>query len=286
MRRYIVVNAKGGCGKTTVATNLAACCALRGWRTTLFDYDPQYSSLAWLKARGAERAPIHGVAAHEPSRSPLSGAWQLRVPRDTQRIIVDTQAGVRPADLVGRIQPNDTLLVPIQPSAIDIRATADFIRDLILVTKIRYQQRQVAIVANRTRNSRRSLETLERFLNSLNIPVIAHLHDMPYYSAAAEDGIGICELEDGRARHEAQIWKALVDWLEVGAAEPLPTPLEPLRPSGANIRPVVTPSRRAVSAAQKPDAVAEVPRSPPQASLFSKVPAFLLGKSPDDTTRH
>src|SRR6185369_1460309 len=121
MKRIIVLNAKGGCGKTTLATNLASGYAIRGFKTALIDYDPQGSSMQWLRARPPGLPLIHGIAIHDASRVPLAGAWQLKVPRDTQRVVVDTPAGLRAMDLTGRLNGEDLLVVPIQPSAIDIR---------------------------------------------------------------------------------------------------------------------------------------------------------------------
>ena len=274
MRRYIVVNAKGGSGKTTIATNLAVSLAARGWRTALLDYDPQYSSLAWLKIRDAKCTPIHGVAVHEPSRAPLAGAWQMRVPRDTQRIVVDTPAGLRPADLLGRLGLHDTLLLPVQPSSIDIRASADFIRDLILITKVRYQQRQLAIVPNRVRRSRASFDTLCRFLNSLNIPVLEYLRDSQHYPLAAERGLGVAELEGLHVQTDAQHWQTILDWLEAGTTDQ-PAPQRALAlpealPVAGNIRPVVAP---------KPAAPA------PAAKEAARIPHF-VAQTPDSGTRH
>lgn len=279
MRRYIVVNAKGGSGKTTVATNLAACLALRGWYTTLLDYDPQYSSLAWLKCRDQPNTPVHGVAAYEPSRSPLSGAWQTRVPRGTQRIVVDTPAGLRAVDLLGRLMAHDTLVLPVQPSAIDIRAAADFIRDLILITKVKYQQRQLAIVPNRVRRTRASFETLNRFLNSQNIPVLEYLRDSQYYPLAYERGIGVAELEESHARADAMQWQTILDWLETGATDqPAPQQTLPLTtPAAGNIRPVIAtaPVPSVATLASRSTATSEPVR----------IPSFLT-RPGDSDTRH
>ena len=52
MQRIIVTNAKGGCGKSTIATNLAACLAKVG-NVSLFDYDPQASSITARRSRAA-----------------------------------------------------------------------------------------------------------------------------------------------------------------------------------------------------------------------------------------
>ena len=66
MRRYMVVNAKGGCGKSTLATNIAAYFASQ-WENadvTLADFDPQQSSMDWLAVRPEDRPPIAGIDAH------------------------------------------------------------------------------------------------------------------------------------------------------------------------------------------------------------------------------
>lgn len=227
--RIIVLNVKGGCGKSTIATNLAAAYAARGLRVALIDYDPQHSSLAWLKARPSTLPSIHGLAAHEPHGLPFSNTWQMRVPRDVQRVIMDTPAGLRPADLAGRIMANDRLLIPIQPSAIDIRATADFIRDLLLVGKINLQRHRLAIIANRTKEKRPSFSALQRFLDSLRISVLAYLKDSQIYVAAAEEGCSVCELSSNTAQSESAKWSEILKWIDEG----LPT-AEPVRTSAAS----------------------------------------------------
>ena len=220
MRRIIVLNAKGGCGKTTVATNIASGYAIRGFKTALIDYDPQGSGMQWLRARDASAPPIQGIHIHDASRVPLAGAWQLKVPRDTQRVVVDTPAGLRAMDLAGRITADDMLVVPIQPSAIDIRATADFIRDLLLIARLRPQDRRLAIIGNRTRRGP-ALQVLKGFLENLQIPVLEHLRDAPIYGTAAEQGLGVCELAPLQSRLVRPGWQAILNWLEGGVA-PVP----------------------------------------------------------------
>ncbi len=60
MRSILVVNPKGGCGKTTIATNLASYYAIWDVPTALVDFDPQKSSLEWLDARPADRSRYRG----------------------------------------------------------------------------------------------------------------------------------------------------------------------------------------------------------------------------------
>jgi chromosome partitioning protein len=208
------MNTKGGCGKTTVATNLASYCTSQGYATDLFDYDTQGSSTQWLKARDPGLPSIRGVAAHKPPQAGVTRSWQLRIPQQTRYVIQDTPAGHVGFDLVDRVNESDIILVPVLPSAIDIHSTANFIRDLLLVGKARAANKHIAIVANRTRVRTRSLDMLERFLRNLDIPVIAHIRDTQNYVRAAEKGIGVCELMERAAQKDTDPWSNILDWIQ------------------------------------------------------------------------
>ena len=208
------MNTKGGCGKTTVATNLASYCISRGYATDLFDFDTQGSSTQWLKTRDPELPSIRGVAAHKPPQAGVTRSWQLRIPQQTRYVIQDTPAGHVGFDLVDRVSESDVILVPVLPSAIDIHSTANFIRDLLLVGKARASNKRIAIIANRTRVRTRSLELLERFLRNLDIPVIAHIRDTQNYVRAAEKGLGVCELAERAAQRDSEPWAKILDWIQ------------------------------------------------------------------------
>jgi chromosome partitioning protein len=209
-----VMNTKGGCGKTTIATNLASYCASRGYGTALFDYDKQASSSRWVKLRPSSRAPIHCVAAFEPPRVGITRTWQMKVPLDTRYIITDTPAGYAMVDIEDRVAETDVILIPVLPSSIDIHSTADFIRDLLLIGKARVHNTRLVIVTNRTRIRTRAVEKLERFLNKLDIPVIARIRDTQHYVSAAEQGLGVHELNERDAQKDCETWAELLDWLD------------------------------------------------------------------------
>lgn len=217
LRRILVVNSKGGCGKTTLATNLASFYACRGDMPALFDYDPQGSSTQWLSLRAREPA-IHGVAAYRRS-SGQTQAFQMRVPEATRRIILDAPAGVTGPDLIDLVRRVDVILIPVQPSPFDMHAAAHFIRDLLLVGRVRAHAVRVGVVANRVRSNTHVYKSLLRFLKSLDIPFVARLRDTQNYVKAARDGLGAHELSS--ARIELADWTRIVDWIEQDRLPPI-----------------------------------------------------------------
>ncbi|MCW9013496.1 MAG: ParA family protein [Gammaproteobacteria bacterium] len=214
MLRIVVINTKGGCGKTTISTNLASFYASRGINTALFDYDPQGSSMRWLKLRDESQSPIYGVVAHRNAARAVTMSWQLRLPPETERLIIDTPPGLKGSDLVEQLKGADRILIPVLPSPIDIFATADFIRDLMLEAKVRLNSTRLGIVANRVRKNTLAFQSLERFLHSLSIPVVGKLRDTQNYVRASEEGMGIHELKRQPVYVDRMHWSAIYDWLE------------------------------------------------------------------------
>ncbi len=215
VRKVVVINGKGGCGKTTVSTNLAVHYAHRGFRPALFDHDPQTSTMRWLKGRDTSLPPIHGVAVQSRQKNGVTRSWHLRVPPETRRIISDTPAGLAGINIAEHVRSADCILIPVLPSSIDIEAGADFIRDLLLVGRVREAGIHVGIIANRIKEHTVALQGLERFLRSLRIPVVARFRDTQSYVNAAERGLSISELRHGhRVRREAAQWDQLLNWIE------------------------------------------------------------------------
>ena len=209
MRRIIVMNSKGGCGKTTISTNLASYYAANGFRTALLDYDPQGSSTTWLNLR-QDLPDIHGIAAFKNTDANVTRAWQLRVPPHYERAIIDTPAGLTGTDLVKQVQGVDTIIIPVVPSLLDIHATADFIRDLLLIGHTRSQKIRIGIIANRVKANTQALNRLQRFLQQLDIPVLAYLRDTQNYLHATEKGAGIHETSE----RDSETWEKVLHWIE------------------------------------------------------------------------
>ena len=126
----------------------------------------------------------------------------------------------------------DAILVPVMPSDIDIHATAKCIADLLLVAKIRRSDQRIGIIANRVRANTLVSQSLMRFLNSLEIPLIATLRDTQNYVRSAEAGVGIHEMPQWQVRQDLEHWEQLKGWLETrGRVQPVPAGADSALPS-------------------------------------------------------
>lgn len=213
LNKIVILNPKGGCGKTTLATNLASYYAQRGPMPAVMDCDPQGSTMSWLDKRDASRPPIHGIAAYKKSMQ-ATRSWQLRVPNETTNLIVDSPASLNHEALRELTKDATSILVPVLPSSIDIHAASRCIADLLLVAKIDRRDNKLAVVANRTRQNTKSFDKLMRFLDSLGIPIIAILRDSQNYVHATEQGIGLVEMQPHRVRKDIDELNKIVFWLD------------------------------------------------------------------------
>ena len=210
MSTTLVINSKGGSGKTTVATNLASYFAANRIPAAIMDYDPQGSCLDWLRLRASFARKIHGANA-APQKTGLRSLG-MHVPADTRQLIIDAPAGASGLLLQEMLARADCVVVPVQPSAIDIHATANFIRDLLLNGRLRARKIRLGVVANRVRRSTPVYQPLERFLNSLGLPFLARLADSEVFVEAAETGLGIFEM-GGAATAEREQFMPIVEWV-------------------------------------------------------------------------
>jgi len=214
MQRVTVLNAKGGCGKTTVATGLAAYLRQRGHVTALMDYDSQSSSLGWLSRRPDGAPPIYGVPATRPAGAGVTRSWRMRLPPDVERVVIDTPAAMDLLQLQELVASSDVLLLPILPSPMDIHAASRFIGDLLLRGQTRRHGCHIGVVANRVRANTVTFRSLRAFLDTLDIPFVATLRDSRGYLRACEAGLGLCEMGRLYTPGEQTEWERLARWLE------------------------------------------------------------------------
>ncbi len=212
MRSIMVLNTKGGSGKSTLATNLAAYYARAGQQVLLADYDPQESSLDWLQERPPGGTAITGVAAH---REPV------RVGKQTDIVIMDVPANLHDTALAQLVKRAHTLIIPILPSPLDIRACKRFLHELQTIPAVKNQRVKVGIVANRARGSSNIFLELDDYLESLQgIKYVTALRESNNYLRAAERGLGIFDLQGPATAIDREEWQPLIKWL--GSKRSLP----------------------------------------------------------------
>jgi chromosome partitioning protein len=213
LHKIVILNPKGGCGKTTLATNIAAYYATRGPAPTLVDLDPQGYSMRWLDRRNSDQPRIFGGGAHQLLMQGRNTV-QLRTHPETENLIIDLPAALDSEDLQDVTYNAGSILVPVLPSAIDVACASRFIGDLLLLAQIDRRNRNLAVVANRTRQNTKSYRMLSRFLHSLSIPLIAVLRDSQNFVHAAGQGIGICEMPAYKTGRDVAQLELIIDWLD------------------------------------------------------------------------
>ena len=210
LHQIVVLNPKGGCGKTTLATNVASYYAMRGPPPTLVDWDPNGFSMRWLDKRPSTQPEIHGIPAYEQPRESI----RQRLRPETRTVIFDLPGGISHDKLHIVTCGADSILIPVLPSEIDVYSASRFIADLLLVAQLDRRDRQLAIVANRTRQNTKSYQMLTRFLASLKIPLIASLRDSQAYVRAAALGIGIYEMPAYLVQKDIAQMSLIINWLD------------------------------------------------------------------------
>ncbi len=214
MRHIMVLNPKGGCGKSTIATSLASYYAYEGYRTALVDYDPQGTSYDWTQRRPEDRPTVTGVAAWEEG---------LRhMPRNAEYVILDAPARSHGSEMTALLRRAESVIVPVLPSSIDMLAATKFLAELMDSGRIERKQTRVAVVANRVREYTRIFDELDTYLDKLKIPYLAALRDTQNYVHAYGRGLGIFELPEHQAGQDWDQWDPVIEWLESRRSLPRP----------------------------------------------------------------
>lgn len=207
------MNPKGGCGKSTVSTCLAAYCAQEGYRTALADFDPQESALDWLSVRPDSVPPITGIRGHKEGFR--------RLPRNTEYLIIDSPARAYGREMTSLVKRVQTVLVPVLPSPIDMMATTRFVEKLKAVKKIQNREAKIGVIANRVRENTRIFEELDEFLDRMKrIRYVAVLREAQNYNRAFGRGLGVHELPSHLAWQDWEYWDPLLDWLWSRSSRP------------------------------------------------------------------
>ena len=210
MRTIIVLNPKGGCGKSTIATNIASYFAIKGKKVTLADCDPQGSSKDWLSVRPDIYSAINGIVVDDD---------RLKIPRNSEVLIIDTPAAVADKRLSKYLRKAQSLIMPIIASPIDIRAAEKFLEELFSFKGTINNKIKIATVANRVREDTLIAAKLEHYLDNVKLPsgkklpFMTMLRASQNYIRAAERGLSIFELPPSKTYYDREQWAPLLRWL-------------------------------------------------------------------------
>jgi chromosome partitioning protein len=212
MRHVMVLNAKGGCGKSTLATNIAVFFAREGQQVCIADYDPQQSSLDWLAQRPADLPAITGVRAFEEGVRNVS--------RSTDVLVIDAPARVHGTELNELVRRAETIVVPVLPSSIDMKASQHFMTELLEIGKVSRRQARLALIANRVREHTLIYEELDQYLSKLKVPYLGCLREAQNYVRAYARGMGVLELPEYLASPDWKQWEPIGEWLGSKRSQP------------------------------------------------------------------
>lgn len=211
MRTILVLNPKGGCGKSTIATHIAGYFAMRGKNVSLADCDPQCSSTDWLKIRPEKLAKI--------TQTPVKQGRPLP-PLDTDMLILDTAASIHDRKMAKIIRTAKTMIVPVLPSPVDIRAAERLFKELFrLRRQFLIPEIKIATVANRVNEATLAAAKLEGYLEKIKlpdgriVPFMTLLRASQNYVHAAERGMTIFELAASKTCYDIEQWQPLLNWL-------------------------------------------------------------------------
>lgn len=212
MRSIMVLNSKGGSGKSTVATNIASYYASAGNKVMLVDCDPQGSSLDWLAARPSGRKSIIGVDG---------SSGNFRVPRSVDYVVYDTPAAVHGKELTALMRRAQSIIIPVLPSPIDMRAATPFIHKVLESGRIARKESRIALIANRCRENTNVYHQLDAYLRKVRkAPFISVLRETQNYNRASERGLGIFELAPYLVRRDVDQWDPIIRWLNSKRSQP------------------------------------------------------------------
>jgi chromosome partitioning protein len=202
VKAILIANPKGGSGKTTLSTNIAGYLASRGQRVAILDLDRQKSATQWLSNRPRSLPGIELMQSEAEKDAPV----------DT--LVIDSPAGLHGKNLEHALKLVHRVIVPIAPSAFDIRASRDFLEVLHHEKMVRKGKIFIGVVGMRMDPRTRAALTLEQFLKGLDLPVLAYLRETQAYVNAAFEGKTLFDLPPSQAQRELEQWAYLLNWLE------------------------------------------------------------------------
>ena len=187
MHIIALIAQKGGVGKTTIAIHLATAFAAEGRATLILDLDPQASATEWKDHRAAE---FPAVLSIQPSR--LGKVMEEAKAIGTEILILDTAPHSESTSLEAA-RAADLVLVPCQPTIMDLRAMTKTVELLSLVKKPAY-----AILNSVPHQGTVADEAAQMITDTFGLPMApVRFGDRVAYSRCMIEGQAAQEFEPG-----------------------------------------------------------------------------------------
>ena len=172
----------------------------------LVDADPQHSATRWAERRAGLASavlPVDGTRRN----------WEKHLPDDAQNVVIDAPAGAMAEHLAPFLDIADAVVVPVQPSALDIEATVGFLNTVAKAKRVRKQKLPVGLVLNRAKPWTNASQQALEMLKTWPYPVVAQLRDTQAYVVLVGLGRSLFDYHSAQVREHQADWEPLLKWL-------------------------------------------------------------------------
>ncbi|APW43379.1 ParA family protein [Rhodoferax saidenbachensis] len=223
-----VINRKGGSGKSTMATHLAAWLARQGLAVMLGDVDRQQSTRAWLKRRDAKLPGIVPWAIDQKN--------VLKVPPGVTHVVLDTPGGMHGFELAKVVMSADAVVMPVCNSMFDRESAAACHAELLALPRVASGRCKLGIVGMRVDARTKAAESLREWALGLNVPFLGVLRETQQYVKSLDNGLTMFDLPGQAHSGDLLQWDPILEWLSpivkvthAPQTRPAPPP-EPIKP--------------------------------------------------------
>ncbi|MGF1694904.1 ParA family protein [Vibrio kyushuensis] len=205
-KRIITLNLKGGVGKSTFTAGLLSQLVAEGHNVELIDFDRQESSYSW-----ANSIPEVVCQTYNPALKSFSEmASTLKVNTSSEYVVIDSPANFSDRELFRYLKYADYIVIPMQPSPIDLHSSLPLINNLIDQHLYKGREIKVGFVLNRVYPGDERLLSVQKLLSNFRqfkslgiMSESAHYQEAFYYKKLV-----------GHSTKDSELWQDTLTWLD------------------------------------------------------------------------